>query len=722
MLTISEIINSRKQLQKKPDASELRRLPYKKAFIYGRLSTPSQVRDSHESVREIARLVALSKRDGYQTKLDPDEIEKLLVKMTGPILGTVQEEGAVIVDVRDLGLSGQLPFEKRGGLLNLKELVENGEVGAVYLTEGVSRLSRDQDKIIPYQLLKLLKEHQCRIRTPDGIWNPAIEKDWQELEEEFEDAIDEYRVMAKRTFRRKKQKASRGEFVGEPVPLGFIVPVLGQKPNGQYEYGKLQPYGPHAELVIRVLRELIKHNGSIIKTVQALIDLTFPYFPKDLAYMERLTALRRCLKTPTGYEITPRLVVGLATNLKLVGIWQWGDSEPIVDNHEPAVPEDLFLKAYELATAQNKPRGRAVNFETLDWAGLLWCMSDPEPRLISSHNAGGRYVCDYEYQRGKGRTCLDITARFIDEPLTTEVLRQLDFMPYADEVFEKLEADVTQGKLEKLQHRRAEATIGESIKKWQSLLQTCVDTETGQVDREKESFYWDQIRKEKARLEDLSVRPMKNNNYTPDHLAQVSYFLRKLPSNWNNYPGSLRNRLLKLIIAKVELHHNQERIEATIIWKVGFKQRVTIHRPLARGRRDAYWTQEEDELLRMLYPSSPVSVIMAALPKRSWKAIAERAPRLHIKRQRQPDHSPHLGRRQWTPEEDKSLKLLYEAGVPLTQLSVEFNRTVHALESRAAARRLIRPSSTKWQNAAVTWETHDLTPFYLQSPGGGLRG
>lgn len=120
MLTITEIINSRKQLQKKPDASELRRLPYKKAFIYGRLSTPSQVRDSHESVREIARLVALSKRDGYQTELDPDEIEKLLLKMTGAMPGAVWEEGAVIVDVRDLGVSGQLPFEKRGGVTKSK--------------------------------------------------------------------------------------------------------------------------------------------------------------------------------------------------------------------------------------------------------------------------------------------------------------------------------------------------------------------------------------------------------------------------------------------------------------------------------------------------------------------------------------------------------------------------------------------------------------------------
>ncbi len=102
MLTTSEIISSKKQLKKKPDASELRRLPYKKAFIYGRLSTPSQVRDSHESVREIARLVALSKRDGYQTEIDPDEIEELLLEMTGPMPRAVQEGEAVIVVVRDL--------------------------------------------------------------------------------------------------------------------------------------------------------------------------------------------------------------------------------------------------------------------------------------------------------------------------------------------------------------------------------------------------------------------------------------------------------------------------------------------------------------------------------------------------------------------------------------------------------------------------------------------
>ena len=94
----------------------------------------------------------------------------------------------------------------------------------------------------------------------------------------------------------------------------------------------------------------------------------------------------------------------------------------------------------------------------------------------------------------------------------------------------------------------------------------------------------------------------------------------------------------------------------------------------------------------------------------------------HVKRQREQDHSPRVGQRPWTPEEDERLKLLYEVGVPLSQLSMEFNRTIDAIENRVVARRLIRPSSTKWQKAMVTWETHDLTPFHYEYSRGRLRG
>jgi len=375
MLTLNDIISASRKINKKPDDSDLRRLPYRKAYIYGRVSSPAQVRDSRESIREIATLVNLAKSDGYKTNFTVQDIEERLKSIqAGTAADQVWEDEEVTVDVRDLGLSGQKSPEQRIGLAFLQKQINEGHVGAVYLGEGVSRLSRDRDHILPYQLLKILKESQCRIRTPEGIWNPALERDCDELADEFEDAIDELKVLRKRLYRKKRQKAARGEFVGEPIPPGFIVPVIGTKANGEYLYGKMKPHPPHAEIDMRILREYVRQGGSKLKTVRALAGLTFPFFLGELAYMERLSALRDCAKTPCGYRISPSLIRGLVGNLKLIGIWLWGDCEPIVGNHEPAVPEDLFLTAYNLAHSPGKPRGRAVHHEPMEWAGILFCL------------------------------------------------------------------------------------------------------------------------------------------------------------------------------------------------------------------------------------------------------------------------------------------------------------------------------------------------------------
>ncbi|MBA7712003.1 hypothetical protein ES703_120971 [subsurface metagenome] len=345
MLTIEEILATQKNRRARPTQEDLRKLPHKKASIYGRVSSPGQVRDSKESVREIAKIVALAKSDGYQSNITTEETEKWLFSIQqGSTVERVIEDGEIIVDVQDLGISAKgLADEKRDGLAHLRRRLESGEVGAVYVTEGVSRLSRDQDRILPFQLLKLFREQQCRLRTPDGIWNPAIERDWEDLAEEFEDAIGELKLFRKRMHRRKAQKAARGEYVGGPMPAGFVLPVIGQKANGRYEFGKFEPYPPHAEVDIKILREFVTQRGSALKTARVLADVTFPNFPRELSYMESLSALRMCSKTPSGYQITPELIRGLATNLKLIGVWQWGDTEPISNNHEPAVPKDLFL-------------------------------------------------------------------------------------------------------------------------------------------------------------------------------------------------------------------------------------------------------------------------------------------------------------------------------------------------------------------------------------------
>ncbi len=189
MLSKSQAIEGSRKVYHQNTDEELRSLPYKEALIYGRVSDPNQIRSSRESIKEIAKLVELAIGDGYQTDLNPSDVEDWLDKVSNGLSAKgVIASGQVTVDIRDLGLSGQLSAEDRKGLADLHEDVLNDKKGAVYLTEGVTRLSRDQDRIAPYQLLKMLKEHKVRIGTPDGVWDPAIERDWEELASDFEKA------------------------------------------------------------------------------------------------------------------------------------------------------------------------------------------------------------------------------------------------------------------------------------------------------------------------------------------------------------------------------------------------------------------------------------------------------------------------------------------------------------------------------------------------------
>lgn len=125
MLSIHEIIDSVKRQTEMPDEGKLRQLPYLEAYIYGRVSTLKQVRDSHESVREIALLVDLAVKDGYKTALDSHDIEtKLDLAREGKVVDKVWSDGEVTVDVRDFGISGQMSFEDREGLAELQRRVE----------------------------------------------------------------------------------------------------------------------------------------------------------------------------------------------------------------------------------------------------------------------------------------------------------------------------------------------------------------------------------------------------------------------------------------------------------------------------------------------------------------------------------------------------------------------------------------------------------------------
>ena len=377
------------------------------------------------------------------------------------------------------------------------------------------------------------------------------------------------------------------------------------------------------------------------------------------------------------------------------------------------VSEELFLRAWQLANDNKKPKGRTVNFEPLEWSGLLHCMNHSEPHKVSSLNSKVRYVCQREYMQEGAGVCLDITAHFLDEPMTATVLSQLDFTPFTEEILSRLESEDGRSKLQERQTRQQVKKLEEEIKKWRLLLPCCVDDVTGHVDKEKEDYYWEQIREAQRQIEEINTKPIHRDTMAID-FNKVRGFLKGLTNNWHTYSLTSRNQLLKLIIEKVELRGSQD-IEATIVWKTGFRQKVFIHRHQSNSKLERRWSEEEDGLLRMMYSSSSPDVLMAAITNRSWKAITIRARRLNLHRVKS---RTNLWRK-WTQEDDEQLSQFYRDGEQCEEIARKLGRSETSVATRARNRGLSTCCPNGTLKSRVNWETHELIPSHdLPSRGG----
>lgn len=715
-MTITDIlrIERERSVKAQPSDEELRRIPLERpGRLLGRLSSPGQVQNSAESMAEYARLVEQARRDGFPIELSDQEIEGLLAALQeGASDATRYWRGAqFVIDLRDLGRSGRLGPDKRPALAELMADLSRGEAGdvtgSIYLSsEGVSRLSRDQDRVVGYQLLKLMKEANCRVRTPYGVLNPRIEVDWKELAEGFEDAAKESKRLYERHFGPKiREKAERGEHVGAPVPPGFIVEIAGYKSNGSYIFGKWQAYPPHAEVDTRALQEYVRHNGSEYQAAQALRGVVFPYFPEELKYMRTRSSLHRCLQNEHGYLISPDVIDGLARQVALIGVWKWSDIL-IEGNHPNIAPLDLFAEAYALANRPGaRPRGRAAYFEPLDWADLLWCLNHDTPRRISPHSSEGKWVCDRDYHNGTGPTCLKIDHRVISEPLTEEFLRCLDLTSHAEAVLQELQGQADVGRLEEARRKREEARLTTLLRNLENYL--------GSSDPELEESYCRRIREAKADLQALRQRPLPSPATDVDILV-VRHFLENLGAEWKKLSPTLRNRLLKLVVDRVEVTHDLHRIVATVIWKIGFSQTVEIQRPVGSSRRDRHWTEDQDALLRMLWPDSSQDVLLAAFSTRTWQGIKTRANRLRLERRMPRAYPSHW--HPWTAEDDARLSTLYLGETPIDQIAIQLGRSKQAVMSRASMLGTTRPQEIRYRMPPLVWEVKKYDGFKGECP------
>ena len=132
-------------------------------------------------------------------------------------------------------------------------------------------------------------------------------------------------------------------------------------------------------------------------------------------------------------------------------------------------------------------------------------------------------------------------------------------------------------------------------------------------------------------------------------------------------------------------------VEATIHWKTGQSEVIPIRRARAKGTRESRWTEEEKDVVRMLWPSASPDVVLAALPGRTWRAIAHQASRQGLTRAVR--SANRVSSRRWKPDDDHKAKRLYEVGTPIPDIVSGLGRSRSAILQRVSQNGWRRPVS-----------------------------
>jgi len=198
----------------------------------------------------------------------------------------------------------------------------------------------------------------------------------------------------------------------------------------------------------------------------------------------------------------------------------------------------------------------------------------------------------------------------------------------------------------------------------------------------------------------LQQKPLPSPVTSVD-IDRVRRFLENLENEWQKLSSTLRNRLIKLLIDHVDIAHDRNHIQATIIWKIDFKQRIDIERPVGNSRQERHWTNEQDSLLRLLWPTSTKEVLLAAFPNRQLGGIRGRAAKLGLERRVR--HYPPRWKG-WTSSDDDRLSALYVTETPIEDIAAELGRSKQAVLSRAWFLKIKRPREIRFAFPKVNWE------------------
>ncbi len=285
------------------------------------------------------------------------------------LCGWVDDGKNIIMDIDDLGLSGQLRMEERPAFVKMLRRIAEGTVKTVIAAQ-VDRLFRDRWGAEYSKFMEICFTYGVKVVTPNPyrtgiefVYDFSIGWHVDKFRRKCEEA---WSYMENHIYGRmlpaQEQLGTSGFWCGGNLPLGYIVDRR-EKVDGEENplYLKFIVYEPHAE-VIRWLFERFRSTGGqlvvLLKEI-ARRQFLFPAFD-DSIDKEIMNKFTQCTKAFNeqgeiiGYTIkTEGGLRSMLSNATYAGYWVYRGAVVRSDNHETIVDYGLFMYAFSRLSPTN---------------------------------------------------------------------------------------------------------------------------------------------------------------------------------------------------------------------------------------------------------------------------------------------------------------------------------------------------------------------------------
>ncbi len=555
--------------------------------------------------------------------------------------------GKIGIIADDEGKSGTLDIHKRAGLSRTVRLIEGAEllegerigwVAAVH----VSRLTRDEWLIVPGELMRACYEHNVWISTLRMDFNFQDEYCRRVFMLEAEEAARHLKWMKEILGGGLQTASNRGVYDGRDMHPGYIIDYQeyldGYTANPNYK--KFCVYTPHAEKTHWLFQRYFELDGNfpaLCREVEAMHPY-YPPFDRAQVHSKNLSEFTgRTTITEHGYTPTAHGLLGILTNPVYLGWWIPRNGGLIELHHDAIVSEALFtfahkrLSTHDFSGNRVKPVGKTRNGKSE--ALLKKVIEAPDGSPFYPFMASRGYLV----YRGRKYNRLSR-----EEYLSVEVSRIDDI--FVERFFQLFQEWMTCGDLAEWKEREKQAhdsneahnnDVRKSIKQAQARRQEMMDILSDPEIPKTKQMRIDYAQRvaglegKIAELEkELKILPETEDNVS---LYRIWELVPMLQQKWQMMPFDDRLAVVsaftrRVIVSTPSLGWLKMEVE----WTIGGTD-IMHQRRFTNGKT---WTEEEDAIIRELWPRGDGGEILSRLPNRSYGAIKKHCQDLGVRREK----------------------------------------------------------------------------------------